>query len=180
MPNRRKIRPADGATWVEVAPGVKFQLPTLIADEVAVDDRLYSVAMTIDMTPDGLRPIEVKVTAQTDRDGVQRAHVTGTVLREVPVLDITREAMVNRARIGSGHAIDLQREGVGQFAAMKGGGATDDLIRWVAYVYNWADVLAAGPLQTVAAQFEVSPATAGRWVRRARDKGLIPEVDHGE
>ncbi len=50
---------------------------------------------------------------------------------------------------------------------------TDELLAEVAEVYNGAD---AAPTRAVMRRWDVSKATANRWVRQAKEDGLIPPV----
>ena len=53
------------------------------------------------------------------------------------------------------------------------GGATDDLLKWVARLYLVGQLLGGAPAKFVRDQLEVPTSTAGSWIRRAKDRGFI-------
>jgi hypothetical protein len=52
-------------------------------------------------------------------------------------------------------------------------GPTDDSLEWVAYFYNLAGVLGLPPARQVEVGLDLPRTTATKWIRRARDKGLL-------
>lgn len=97
------------------------------------------------------------------------AEVTGEVLRSIPVATILRDGIM--PALGLTH---LRRVPRGGFRAA---GPTPHTLRWVARVYRFAVLLGANPTQAVADGLDVPRSTAGRWVTRARDQGLLTVVD---
>jgi hypothetical protein len=58
-------------------------------------------------------------------------------------------------------------------------GATDEVLGWVARIYELATMLTLPPTKYVQDGFGISRATAGRWVAEARRRGLI-SIDAGD
>jgi transposase len=50
---------------------------------------------------------------------------------------------------------------------------TEEVLRWVANTYRLAYAVGESPKQAVATAFDIAPATAGRWISRAREVGLL-------
>jgi len=65
---------------------------------------------------------------------------------------------------------DLSDEEV---ARLRKQGPTDETLGWVAYFYNLAGILGLPPAKQVEVSLRVPRTTASKWVRRAKEKGLI-------
>lgn len=179
-----EVSPAPESELRQVAPGVVFELPVIVTvTDVDLGDGKFLVRIVLDQTVDGIRPVQVLVQSGA---GDQRVPVTGTTLRAVKVWELAREGLTMAAKRGeftdyvsapgkpntkgigaakgrpSGTPTDLKRQG-----------PTGDSLRWAAYFYNLASVLGLPPLKEVATRLDLSSATAGRWVRKAREQGLI-------
>jgi len=133
--------------------------PVTISADVELESAFYDVEMTLDMTKEGIRPTSVKVAAQEGGPPV-----TGTTLRALRVWDLARAA------IPSTVSNALSDEDV---ARLRTQGPTDETLGWVAYFYNLAGVLGVPPARQVEIDLGLPRTTASKWVRRAREKGLI-------
>lgn len=95
--------------------------------------------------------------------------ITGGRLRAVPVAAVLREVVTAALRQHAPpHRPAMDRPA---------GGPTDETLRWVASVYQLAVLLGDAPTQAVAEQLDIPRSTAGRWVTRARDRGLLDVTD---
>lgn len=165
----------------ELAPGLFMALPGVATIEnVDLEGGLYDVELTLDMTPDGIRPTSVKVTAQAGSP-----HVTGTTLRAVRVWDLARHAILTGVHRGSSSASDgVTRWDLAspalpdtEIARLRAQGPTEETLTEVALLYNFAGVLGLPPAKFVEVNLEIPRTTASKWVRRAREKGLV-HVQH--
>ena len=167
----------------EVAPGLFMGLPGVATFEDAeLEGALYDVKMTLDMTAEGIRPTSVTVTAQQDSPAV-----TGTTLRALRVWDLAREAILIGVSRGTrtdtkdgsfevgimGSALPNE-----EVARLRAQGPTDETLGWVAYFYKLGDVLGLPPAKQVEVSLQLPRTTASKWVRRAREKGLIADGKH--
>ena len=157
----------------EVAKGLFMTLPGIGKFEgMPLLGAFYDVEMTVDMTDEGIRATAVKVTAQQGSPPV-----TGTILRAVRVWDALREVIVLGTRPGSRHerGVLVRVEGLSEekLVALRQQGPTDETLEWVAYFYKLGGVLGLPPAKQVELSFEIPRTTASKWVRRAREKGLI-------
>ncbi|WP_341359075.1 hypothetical protein V5H98_15230 [Georgenia sp. M64] len=167
---------------------------TVLCEGVELEGALYDVALTIDMTDDdGLRPVAVKVAAQKGSPPI-----ASTTLRSVKVGELTREALAlvvePRARRRTGlvgphaRAIDVAKHGMDPAqhtvtitpnlddearARLRQQGPTDEALAWVAYFYNLATLLGLPPARHVEVNLGLPRTTASKWVRRARERGLL-------
>jgi hypothetical protein len=164
----------------EVAPGLFMAVPAFAGFAgVDLEGALYDVEMILDMTGEGIRPTSVKVTAQEGSPPV-----TGTTLRALRVWDLARTAIPEglsqgvRTEQADGSFVtqfnpvygDLSDEEV---ARLRKQGPTDETLGWVAYSYNLAGILGLPPARQVEVDLGVPRTTASKWVRRAKEKGLI-------
>jgi hypothetical protein len=53
-------------------------------------------------------------------------------------------------------------------------GPTDEALWWVSYLYRLAAVVGEPPTKMVERELDLSQSTAQRWVRTARERGLLP------
>ncbi|MEE6295705.1 hypothetical protein [Georgenia wangjunii] len=154
-------------------------LPATAAfSDVELDGNPYAVELQLEQTAEGVRPVTVKVTAQEGSPPV-----SGTVLRAVRVWDLAVEAILRAVRpsevesTGGGVRVTriassaaLSDEDVARLRAQ---GPTDETLRWVAYFYNLGAVIGLPPARQVELNLGLPRTTASKWVRRAREKGLI-------
>lgn len=99
--------------------------------------------------------------------------VTNEALRRLPIGEVTRAAVVAAlSKYSSRTPIPLAGKGNARLSLLEG----DARLEKVALIYRWATLLGHPPKETVAKDFEVSTATAGRLVRQARDAGFLGEA----
>ena len=164
----------------EVAPGLFMATPAGVDfNGVELEGALYDVEMILDMTDEGFRPTSVKVTSQAGSPPV-----TGTTLRALRVWDLARAAIplgvsrtVQRTEQKDGSFV-TQIEPVDELsdeevARLRKQGPTEETLGWVAYFYNLAGILGLPPAKQVEVSLKVPRTTASKWVRRAKEKGLI-------
>lgn len=167
----------------EIGPGVFIQLPT------TYECREYEPGVTVRFTlgrPDEGGPVvATSVTADCSTG------IGGTLLRRVQVATLVRDAVARYAMVGTAAtehdpAIGLDVTEVHQAPVeidetaamrMRLDGPTPDNLQVVARLYRVAEALQQGPTRHVASAIGLPISTAGFWVRKARDFGLLPEVD---
>jgi hypothetical protein len=94
--------------------------------------------------------------------------VTSEALREVPVAAIIRDAIVRSADMPC-----FPRP----VKELDGRTPTRETLEAVAAVYQVAYAVNDFPKQRVAGSFGIATSTAGRWIARAREAGLLPPAD---
>lgn len=162
---------------VAIGPGV------MLPERFAVRAEFEGMTAEVEVVVDIRGPRAHRVTVVEAGDG----GVNSEALRKAPVASVVKyaahqavwmrhEALSNQPGIIRGHVLarvpDLVR---GQWP----NGHMTFFLRWVAGVYLVADALGDGPTAAVAKAFEVSRATAGRYVDAARKPRLIPPVGKG-
>lgn len=99
--------------------------------------------------------------------------VTGTLLRKIPLGRYTEEAsrlLFEDLRRRDGSSPQRDPNGLKRAAEA---GPTDSVLRVVGELYAEALMEGGAPAKRIAQQLGLSPATATRWIRRARDKGYV-------
>ena len=143
--------------------------------------------------PDSQGPWMLTLNLRLDRDGfrcvglsLQPAAasspptVTSTVLRDIPIAALTRERAklitdIDRARIVGGPAgQELRRLSKGFSGRADPRTRTEHFYEEVASVYQRARAAGKLPTQAVAKHWDAPSPRAATWVRRARERGLIP------
>lgn len=106
--------------------------------------------------------------------------VTSEVLREIPVGMLVRYAKDAVFRLdGEGNTVGAWPSGDERDDVMTRGDR-DEILRLVARVYRVAYLINVPPAKHVETIFELSRATAGRWVAEARRKGYLSETTPGK
>lgn len=136
------------------------------------------------MTEEGIRPISVQVYAPEGSPPV-----SGTTLRAVRVWALVQHALTVAVEHGQanmtereghvaivGRAVELSDEDVARIRAQ---GPTDESLAVVARFYNLAGVLGLPPAKQVELNLDLPRTTASKWVRRAREKGLLGDPATG-
>lgn len=97
--------------------------------------------------------------------------VTGEALRAIPLAQLIRAGLNHVERLAAlmGRA---ERPPV-----TTRGGPTPEVLAWLAHQYRRAYAVGDPPKQAVAQGLGVSIATAGRWISRAREAGLLDAVE---
>lgn len=102
------------------------------------------------------------------------ASVDGASLRTIPVQELLQLLEWNVRISGTGESMptELPRDLV---QSIKAAGPSDpDSLRWLARVYVAAHAFHRPPAKAVQQQLDMPAPTASVWIRRARDRGLIP------
>lgn len=165
-----KLRPPT-----QISPGAFMFLPCTGEFRVDISGAPYVVSVHLSMTPDGVRPDAVTVRAP---DG--SPPVTSAVLHAVAVGELTQEttrlAFRGWARKtsdgGEEYTLYALTEGEAELVRLRGPGEPSSLAA-VARIYNAASKSGLDPVQEVTRQVGMTRATATRWIRRARQDGLI-------
>ncbi len=177
---------ANAAQWpTQIAPNLVATVPGVgTIQGVDIDGSPYDVEMTMDMTAEGMRPTSVTVTACAGSPPV-----TGTTLRSVRVWDLARHvilAAVDRGTIerAGPHSVRVVERGLSltdaDAARLRRDGPTDESLDWVATCYNLALVLGLPPAKQVQVELQLPRTTATKWIKRARDKGLLGAEEAGD
>jgi len=166
----------------EVAPGLFAVLPAVATfTDVDLDGALYDVEMTLDMTDVGIRPTSVQVTAQEGSPPV-----SGTTLRSVRVRDLAGAAIFTFVERGKRtvhedqEVVDIwggELPSPDDITRLRLQGPSQETLGWVAYFYNMAGILGLPPARQVERSLGLPRTTASKWVRRARERGLIDDGD---
>ncbi|AVT37398.1 hypothetical protein [Plantactinospora sp. BB1] len=123
----------------------------------------YRAELVAAYDADSGRYVTRRVVVEAD-DGQE---VTGERLRELPVARLLRLATQGAvAPYLAQHPADMGKAG-----------PTTETLQQVARVYRLALLSGDAPTQAVAEWLAVPRSTAGRWVTRARDRGLLTVVD---
>lgn len=107
------------------------------------------------------------------------SRVSTFALRDVAVDDLLRRGLGAQVHIGSmdGPVIPEVLDAAEAAAIRAAGIGDDETLRWVARIYARADALLQAPLAEVQRQLQMPRPTASVWLRRARDRGFLPEPD---
>lgn len=168
----------------EIAPGLYMHIPGVgTITGVDLEGSMHTVEMTLDMTAEGVRPTSVNVTSQDS------SPITGTTLRSLRVWDMAREILVlaiakgekSTTATGATRSIAIGDSALtdNQAAKLRAQGPNDESLKWVAYFYNLAGVLGLPPARQVEVNLRLPRTTATKWVKRARDKGLLGMPETG-
>lgn len=162
----------------EVAPGVFMQLPgTVTCEDVELCGAPYTITIGLDMTADGIRPVSVTVAVPEGSPPV-----TGTILRAVPVQALTRAGILTGAlrgrpgtTDGGGTRIDILSTTLTdqETELIRLRGPVRESLEWAAYLYNMAQLVGLPPARQVETGLGLPHPTATKWIRRAKDMGLI-------
>lgn len=127
---------------------------------------------------------ELRITRQ---DG--GAPVTSELIRRIPVQTLIREMVSGSVRLMTRHASPKgsyrQSFGPVRLSAderrrMVEAGPTDETLLWVARFYLMAGLAGDPPAKSVKENLDIPTSTAGYWIRRAKDRGILGQPnDHG-
>lgn len=166
----------------EVAPGVFMPLPLSVTYEgVEIEGALYVVEMVIDTTTKGIRPVSVKVVAPAGQA------ITSTELRAVRMGELWRDAILRTVTRGYSKATaddgaeraDLMATGLSdqEVELIKLRGPVRESLEVAAWLYNVACVIGLPPAKEVERGLGLPRTTASKWIRRAREMGLITSTE---
>jgi hypothetical protein len=155
-----------------------MQLPgTVTCEDVDLCGAPYTVTIGLDMTADGIRPVCVTVAVPEGSPPV-----TSTVLRAVPLQELTRAGILTgalRGRLGTtdggGISIDILSTNLTdqETELIRLRGPVPESLEWAAYLYNMAELVGLPPARQVADGLGLPHPTATKWIKRAKDMGLI-------
>ena len=157
---------------------VPFQGRIKLGRGDALGDLFAEVEMTIDWFDGVLQPTTVRVTA---RDGVP---LTGTMLRQVPVRGMANELIFTAAGevgIFDGTVTFAYKGGIviadEERERIRLQGPTDESLRMAADLYQLGRAVGLSPAKFVETNLGMPRTTVTKWIRRARNKGLIEDFD---
>jgi hypothetical protein len=166
--------------FIELGPGLG--LPKTFTTHVELE-QLYSLDLEVAYEqPVGGRMghfVCNRLTVERREDGPP---ITTEGLRQIPVAAFVRMAVeAHRMRVGprqhDGHTSTWELTWAGPITlserARAGGGPSDEDLRAVADVYQLAYVTGGAPTKTVMERLALPRSTASRWVRMARERGLL-------
>lgn len=151
----------DPATtsWVEIAPGLRMPQ----CGKVTVTDcGGYDLELKVEL--DNGR-YHCRLLQMNSCDG--GPEVTGEAVRSVPVASIIGDGVRSIAHVaavfgGLHPPVNLGEQG-----------PTREALEWVARIYRLAYAVGDTPKKAVESALGLSPATAGRWVAKAREAGYL-------
>lgn len=161
-----KIDPEAGFQAIEV-----LHVARRIWVHAAGLDNPYDVKIEVVLVRDRWRvravTIEAKGNSQEDTEvGIE-------VLREIPVGRF--------ARVGIASAVGWLSPTAGvDREALRSAGPTREGLRVIAAVYRLTQLAGAAPTLSVAEYLQCSRSTAARWIRAARDEGLLGPAIYGK
>jgi hypothetical protein len=125
------------------------------------------------LTFDGrqVQPVEVTVKSTGDQA------VTGADLRAVAVNSIVSEALADATRT---QFVDFDVDWwlpPDKWKELREEGPTDAALKYFAEFYAFGYALKIPATEFAIAHMQLSKPTAARWIRKAREKGLIPDGD---
>lgn len=101
----------------------------------------------------------------TSREG--GPEVTGEALRSVPVAGIVGDGVRSIAHLAAVFGGLRPPDNLAEH------GPTREALEWVARIYRLAYAVGDTPKKAVESALDLSPATAGRWVAKAREAGYL-------
>ncbi|GAA1977597.1 hypothetical protein GCM10009798_43530 [Nocardioides panacihumi] len=166
--------PVDWLLGHSVAIGPGVMMPERFVARVEIDGAEAEIEIVANIL--GPRAHKVSV-IEVGEDGVN-----GEALRRIPVASVVKAAA--RSAVWMRHDLLAGQPGIVSGKTLAEvpdlvrrqwpNGHMTFFLRWVAGVYLVADALGDGPTAAVAKAFNVSRATAGRYVEAARKRKLIP------
>jgi hypothetical protein len=102
------------------------------------------------------------------------ASVDGVALRTIPVQDLLQDLEWTIGIQGTEETMPTQLPQGLVDEIKKSGPSNLDSLRWLARVYVSAHAFRRPPAKAVQHQLQMPAPTASVWIRRARDRGLIP------
>jgi hypothetical protein len=160
--------PVEGAEPVLIPGGI-----TAEADAQPNEGLPYSVMLRLELVPGEPRYAVTRLEVKGDA-------VTTEGLRQVPVGRLMRAAIedaVGQARRRRDGSLAIEWPGGKRPPLPKRReGPSDELLAYVALMYRLAHLVGEAPTEYVRRDLDVARATAGRWLAKARDKGLLGEA----
>ena len=176
------FRDADGfylaahAREVEAIPGWSIALPGVASFRFDLDGSEIRVLLGIGCLDGVIDSYEVLVR------GVDGRAVTGTDLRRIPILELTRRAIASafhpRAVAEQGFGVSTHwpiQPSLAEAEHARLVGPTSETLKRIAESYQLAKILNQAPAKMVQEHWKLASATASRWIRAAKEGGFIME-----
>ncbi|MCV7230430.1 hypothetical protein [Mycolicibacterium komossense] len=173
-----------GGDYTKIGPGLAIVVPftgTIDLDSGdAFGAEVAQVVMDIDLVEGILQPTRVEVIGRGGHP------VTGTTLRQVPVKGMAshliQNAIAAREDIGGGTKVTHGRRSPIELdeqekARLRTQGPVEESLRAVANFYEFGRVTGYPPAKFVEDNLEMPRTTASKWIRRAREAGLLDAPD---
>lgn len=133
---------------------------------IAEDVDGYTVTLTAVYRPASGRYEAREMTVRSENG----QEVSGEALRSVPVATILRDGIMSALQAATALTFGPPPSDLGKRP-------TQEALEWVARIYRLALLVGEAPTQAVAGALDLPRSTAGRWVMRARDRGLLTVQD---
>ncbi len=183
MVNVAKLRTTHtGARHTKIGPGLAIVVPFTGTIDLDVDDafgnEVAQVAMDIDLVDGILQPTRVEVVGRGGHP------VTGTTLRQVPVKGMAshliQNAIAAREDIGRGTKVTHRTHSPLELdeqekERLRNQGPVEESLRVVANFYEFGRVTGYPPAKFVEDNLGMPRTTASKWIRRAREAGLLDD-----
>jgi hypothetical protein len=138
-----------------------------------IDDPQLPVVVELDVDVQDGRYVATRMTLVARK---RTQPVSSDTLRMIPISELVTRAAV-QAPVGTSHASPLGDKTAAEIRAM---GLTDDVLEAIASTYRMAVLCNIPATEAVAERLEVSRATAGRWIARARERGYLAPARVGQ
>lgn len=151
----------------------------LYRDEVAVLEITARAELYRDAIFGGVAEVDlVEVSVVLDPREGEAQVLTAEVFRLVPIGEIRQRLRANFAALVAS-PVKFEMLSPKRFEAARKAGPTDETLRLFADVYLNAERFGGGPIVETVKRFGISRATASRWGKMARAKGLLPPLQKG-
>ena len=129
----------------------------------------YPADLEVDLVLDGRRYVVDVLTIRRQEGGVS---VTGEHLRKIPVQEIVLSLVSDLLStiLGGTESAKITRK---EIKAAVEAGPTDQTLDLVARIYVFAELAGEPPAKSVRETLDIPTSTAGYWIRRAKDRGLL-------
>lgn len=168
-------------------------------DKVHAGSDLYAPTW-VELTVTGMEDIDVDYVAVLVLEGwryvVQELRIlrrddgppiTGELLRGIPVAMLIRGTVSNLVELRTDPDAAYESDGFrlrepeqvvitpDERRRMVEAGPTDDTLLWVARIYIMAELAGDPPAKSVKETLDIPTSTAGYWIRRAKDRGILKQ-----
>lgn len=156
---------------------------TATFEDVDLGGSSHTVEMKLGMTTEGVRPVAVTVVPSAEGQPV-----TGTALRAVRVQELARHAILRAATRGrtettedGGTSTEIMSPELTdqEVELIRLRGPVRESLEVAAWLYNVACVIGVPPAKEVERGLGLPRTTATKWIKRARDMGLIESPAEG-
>lgn len=166
------IREGDREPFVSVLPDLRF--PRYAAIDVTKDERSeLDVSLGLVFDPQEFRYV---VDTMTVNRRNQWSEVNGAALRTIPVQEYVRSLQWAGRIEPSGETVPNPFPPERAEEIKRNGPSDPNSLLWLARIYVVANALSRPPGKAVQEALDMPAPTASVWIRRARDRGLIPDT----